>query len=445
MAFVYDQNLQDEEEKQQGNAPEPSNAPPTGPSLNGQAGAGAGGSSPKPPGAPSSRQFVPLQSYLDAGKGQDFGKSVAGKVDENTNTAKQQTQGAVEGFGQKVSAGTTRYDKDLVEGALADPSGFVTNRPASDYEKFGQQRTATYKGPESWSESQDFARAASSADRAFRQGEATKTEGGRMALLDEFFARPTYNRGEKSLDNLLLQADPENQAALASSAQNAQNLPSEFNTAADSAGRMITEGRGATVDAAKQTQAALAAKKASAAKEVEDRLAGLVSQRDSASKAYDDWVNQYKASQGGLYAADPNGFRTVNNATAAETATAEQRAQLAALAKLADEQNPYETDKPSVDSLYSEDRTGLQKAVGENRGKYNTAAQTLAGTVAKSQERLGNLQRQLEIATSPEAADEYRGEIARLQQTVSQAQRDYGLLSQQYQVATPKPLSQWDY
>lgn len=408
MAFVYDPNLQDEEKKS-GNQPENPNQPPTGPSISGQAAPSAAGGQAPPQKQPSSRQFVNLQSYLDANQGKNFGKQVGSRVDENTNAARQQTQQAADSFGQSVERGTTRYDKDFVTGALSDPSGFVANRPASEYERFSNMRDAEYKGPQSSVEAPEFAQAASSADRAFRQGENLKSEPGRFALLDEFFSRPTYSRGEKSLDNLLLQADPENQRALEAATANTRNLPSEFQAASSAANAQANAGRAATEQARAETRAALGGfgtgtgAIGEAEKGLDEKLARLKAERDAGIASFDNdwksktfWADNPNASaemKSWTYGVDPKQFQTIRDADTKAIASPEERAKLAALAKLAgNDVNPYETSEAPVDSLYSFDKNAFWQAQNKAQNEHFAAAYPIRQKYGSIQDELNWVQ-----------------------------------------------------
>jgi hypothetical protein len=352
VAYVYDPNL-DDEEKKQGNAPENPYQPPTGPSISGQATPNS--SAPQQP--PSSRQFQNLQSYLDANQGKDFGKQVANRVDETTNQARSQLNTASQRFADDVERGTTRYDRDFVSGALANPAGFVANRPASDYERFTAMRDAQYRGPNAATDSSDFSKAASTAERAYRQGENLKTEGGRFALLDEFFRRPTYSRGEKSLDNLLLQADPENQQALQAASANARNLPAESQAKIAEANARANEARAATEEARRETRQALADAKTRTQAELEAaRQAKIRALEDVFLKARENLgtgrLTEEQARQFGFdapiatYGVDPRKFLTdtfdpdKDTVTAYQAADPEMRAKVAALARLSGVDEP---------------------------------------------------------------------------------------------------------
>jgi hypothetical protein len=76
----------------------------------------------------------------------------------------------------------------------------------ADKNAFQGWETETYTGPKDLSDNEDvWNRYWSGVNQAQTNTKLLGTEPGRFTLLDQYFGRPSYNFGEKSLDNLLYQ------------------------------------------------------------------------------------------------------------------------------------------------------------------------------------------------------------------------------------------------
>lgn len=188
---------------------------------------------PSNSGAPtSSGSFTNLQAYLDANQGANFGSQLAGKVQGQIDQAGQGQNAANQQFTNDVNAATTNWNPNAMNQALTDAGqGSVTGQ---DVTNFQQALNANNNWNPNLSSIQtdpnaNFNQVADQTQNALQSANATKTDGGQFALLNQFFNTPNYTQGEKNLDQYLIGADPNAQQAFQGVQQNAQNLNSNWN------------------------------------------------------------------------------------------------------------------------------------------------------------------------------------------------------------------------
>jgi len=217
---------------------------------------GTSGSNDKGP--THSGAWTNLQSYLDANQDQNFGTKVAGKLQSTVDNANQAVSDADQGFKSQVDQGTTKYDSDLVNSALSDPTNFTQD--SSQVAKFNQQRDASYGGPSTLSDNAALYNPAQTAvDQAQQESQASQSEGGRMSLLDKYFGGTgsQYTQGQKNLDNFLVQADPNAQQAFTKANQSTNDLVNNFNSDVSADQDYASKAKGTTEAARNQTRQAL--------------------------------------------------------------------------------------------------------------------------------------------------------------------------------------------
>lgn len=175
-----------------------------------------------PKGPSSSDKFQNLNSYLDANQGNQFGENFAGKVNQDVANAGTAQVQAKNQFQNLADQGAVGENKDLVKSAVANPTGFASN--SDNVALFQAQKNAQYKGPSSFADSSDaYQKAAGATTKALDVADKAQTEGGRFALLDNYFGKPQYNQGEKSLDNLLISGNSNANQSIAQAQKNAQD------------------------------------------------------------------------------------------------------------------------------------------------------------------------------------------------------------------------------
>src|SRR4051812_34412162 len=191
-----------------GGAPTPS-APTTG--ATGQ----AAGQKPK-----TSGRFADLGEYLRVNAPQQFGSQLAGKIGQDVDAAGNQLGQASNEFKSRADAGTVKDDQGLIGQVGTNPEGI-------DVGAYSKLKDASYGGPTNFSSSSDlYNQTTGQANAAESKANASKTEGGRFALLDSYYGKPQYSQGQKSLDNLLVQNDPNSQQAFKQIQDNARALQS---------------------------------------------------------------------------------------------------------------------------------------------------------------------------------------------------------------------------
>ena len=196
--------------------------------------------------------FVGLDQYMNANKGNKFGNQFTGKVQGSLDSAKQSLDQGAQGFTNASNQGSTKWNdvQGQVKG-IVDNAGDGTTK--DDAAKIQGYQTAKYQGPESFLGTSFGTQAQGSVQKASQQANALQSEGGRFALLDQYFGRPKYNMGEKSLDNLLVQNTP----GVAARAQNIGEQAKQFSTTASQKYRDMDNyaaaNKQATADAAQQT------------------------------------------------------------------------------------------------------------------------------------------------------------------------------------------------
>lgn len=207
-------------------------------------------------GPTSSDQYQNLNSYLDANKDSSFGQDFVGKVQGETDKANQLQGDSANQFKAKSDQGAVTYDEGLTNSAFQDPNAFVADQ--GNVDKFKKQRDATYQGPNAFSDAQDlYGQTYGQTRKAADTAEAAGTEGGRFALLGNYFGRPDYKQGEKSLDNLLIQGNPQTSQGIEQAKQNAQAAAANFNKENVDLQNYASANRGVTEETRKKTRTGL--------------------------------------------------------------------------------------------------------------------------------------------------------------------------------------------
>ncbi len=192
--YFRDPTLDDDEEEKNG-VQVSSSGVQAGPAGN----VTGGGGSPQP--ATGSR-FTNIDNYLKNNNAQAFGQQFGGKVQGTIDQAKNEidtTAGSV-----KNQIGSFQPpSKEDIDKTVAGAGDTTSDEDAKRYQGY---LGATYQGPNSLSDNPGAqARIRGGADRAATEANLSGNEAGRFSLLDSYFGRPSYNFGEKSLDNLLVQ------------------------------------------------------------------------------------------------------------------------------------------------------------------------------------------------------------------------------------------------
>lgn len=224
MAYVYE-DLEDDKDKQQGDGQ--------------QLGAGSGVVVSETGGAKGSEgpkeqtgsgTYTNLQSYLDANKAADMGGKVSGKLGETIEGAKKAQSESESGFKSAADIGSVDYNEGLVNEATSTPEGVVSD--AQKKSDFSKMRDAQYAGPQSFNTTDYYQPAYQKTKQATDEASLTDTESGRSTLLDQYYGSGVnnynYSKGQKNLDQLLIQNDPRAKEAFAKQREEANKLNTGF-------------------------------------------------------------------------------------------------------------------------------------------------------------------------------------------------------------------------
>lgn len=244
------------------------------------AGAPTGAASPSAQAAPASGKqktsgrFQDLGEYLRVNQGQEFGQKLAGKVGEDIDKGAGTLANAQNQFKERADAATVRDNNNLVGQVGTDPSQI-------NVDDFAKLRDANYQGPKSLSDTQDlYSQVQGAAGTAVSKANASKTEGGRFALLDNYFGKPQYSMGQKSLDNLLVQNDKNSAQAFDQMRTNANQLQQNTQQAGVDLGNYGAQAAGTTQATRQSARGALGIDDAGNYLEGQGALGSQLSQLD---------------------------------------------------------------------------------------------------------------------------------------------------------------------
>lgn len=166
--------------------------------------------------------FQNLDKYLSTNQPKEFGNQLLGKVQGTIDGAKENQNQASDQFKQKVTSADVLPTQNQVNQSIAAPD-------QANAKEFQGWLSNTYDGPKSLAEDQSsFNKFNSGTQNAATQSKLLGSESGRFGLLDNFFGRPSYSFGEKSLDNLLVQ-----QAGLGKETRGLQNQAAQLKSQGD--------------------------------------------------------------------------------------------------------------------------------------------------------------------------------------------------------------------
>lgn len=227
---------QDEQQQKPNQAPTPSfNATPSTASGSGSvASPGASSGSPvqqgpKPSATPtgtSSGGFQNIQKYLDANK--DFNSnqgglagSIANNVQGQANQANQSLQSAFSNFNNQANQATSNLNgyQDAVNNTVQNAG----TANADQVNQLSGLVNAKYTGPTQIGQ-EDLSNLGTLQNNLQDTAKQTQSEAGRFNLLNQNFGNNGYTQGQKSLDNLFLQNNPQQTQQL----KNLQNIANNF-------------------------------------------------------------------------------------------------------------------------------------------------------------------------------------------------------------------------
>lgn len=125
--------------------------------------------------------------------------------------------------------------QNFLDSVTADPTAAVNNQDV--YNQFVNARDANYSGPTFLTGQTDLQQQASNYQQ---QAQQAQNENGRFGLLKQMFYNPGYSSGQQSLDNLMLQANPDQIKQLQTAQTGANKLTGNINQAVNQAGADAT-------------------------------------------------------------------------------------------------------------------------------------------------------------------------------------------------------------
>jgi hypothetical protein len=367
-----------------------------------------------------SGQFANLDEYLRVNEPQAFGEKLAGKVGSDIDESSNAVQKANQEFQSRVDASKVTEDPDLVSRAVADPESVLNND--ADRAQWEKRFNARYEGPNSLVDAADLFQSTRGATQtAMGKAGATKSEGGRFALLDNYFGKPDYTSGQKSLDNLLVQNDKQANDAFAQVRENAQNLArnqaskerelAEYAAGAKSAteaariaprqalgvddkGQVLTNeagqpDRGAIGSLLQRLNSDLGTKR-SRYTQMTKNIRDAVASRDLSRLSAEE-LAMLDAGEipGNLYGVDPSTYLSFSPEADINLSSATSKAdarRLDALLGLSDLQNTYldSSKAETAPSDYAQfDKERFQSDIGSRRQSFETSASQLQSEVEK--------------------------------------------------------------
>lgn len=168
----------------------------------------------------SSGNFVGLQKYMQASRGDNLGQNVANQiaqggqsVKQNLGQSKQQfQQGELQGsIGGMVGAQTSGSIQDNLKAAQTQGQQAISQASQgimpTNAQQFQNIVSSQYTGPNSLA---NLAQLRAQATAAQNLGQQSQTSAGQANLLNQLYGKSSYNAGQQGLDQLLLgQARPQ--------------------------------------------------------------------------------------------------------------------------------------------------------------------------------------------------------------------------------------------
>lgn len=230
MAYIYNQDREDQKNKQQAQEPQlsqngaaggaPISAAPGSPPT--PSGTSASGTSPQNK-ATSSGRFTNIQNYLTANKNSNLGTKLEEGLQNKTNQVVERVGQEKQNFEKQTNEAYNPFvgGEDFVNQTIQNAPTAVDDN--DQFNRFQTIRTADYKGPQ---DLQNYSNVKQDVQNVRSLAGLGNTESGRFSLLKNFFGSGNqYSRGAQTLDNLVLQGQGNNLQQLKRiSNQGLQNL-----------------------------------------------------------------------------------------------------------------------------------------------------------------------------------------------------------------------------
>lgn len=183
---------------------------------------GQGAQNSAPSSGGGSGSFTNLNQYIEANKDQSagLGSKIQQGIQKDVNTglsqlgsSEQEYKTAQDQASVNPNDYTAQAVTQKVQGALSNPSQ-VSQTDAQAFQDAQTKATNLATGkdtaPKTLDSLNSYQNALGTLNQAQSNAQLTGTEAGRQQLLQQTFSRPTYTKGQSSLDQLLVQNVPEN-------------------------------------------------------------------------------------------------------------------------------------------------------------------------------------------------------------------------------------------
>lgn len=349
-----------------------------------QQGGVVGGNVAGPKTQAGSGRYANLSKYLSANKeqAQKMGSDISAGVE-------QKGQAAQTGIERVAGAAPKVAELDVSKYLEAPES--LSKEQIGEYQEF--KKTGGYTGPKTIEDVSGYSEAMKGGE-ASKAAKALGTESGQIATLQEQYARPQYQKGQQTLDQLLLQNDPISKQRMADVSQRYGGLEDLLSGAITKTGGEIAAAQkkalGAQQDISSKEKASWesflspiktrASEKTKEAQGMWDRISG-----DIQDAALNPETMEALGLRSGdaLYDLGLSNFVTpdLSERTVEQVATPEERARYAALASLFEDATrkeitsggsalaPVKFDKQAFETAQNKKRTELQNL-------YDQAAQS---------------------------------------------------------------------
>lgn len=361
---------------------------------------GASGSSgtgqTAPVAKPTDSGWTNLNSYLNTNQDQaaQMGNDVAGKLTDQATGAQSSLKSVNDDFNSKAVAPTLGTEQANIDAAVQDPTSYASD--SSKLANIQNDLSANYTGPKSIQDDSGYANAVSKYNTAQQNLSLTGSESGRMNLLQNQYARPDYNQGQQSLDQLLLENNPDAQNSLSNVNNKFSGLMNEIGQATTASQAIAAQKASDAKNTSSYANTAIGNAANTQSTTYQDRLKADIASDDATraqSLAISNAIanNQLTAEQAKLFglngttnsygvnAANYLKYDNGTNATANNVTSAEEAAKINALFKLLgqDSSSQYSMDPAAhgtyVAPKFNVDTQGYQAALTQAHTAYDAA------------------------------------------------------------------------
>ncbi len=256
-----------------------------------------------PQAATSSNNFTNLKSYLNANNnGQDFSNQVNTNLNQQGTSLQNNIQGASNQFNNQVQSVVNPVQQNYQAyqniAANNDPNAIVNYaNQGNNTQNIQNLENATYTGPKSLNDlsgNNNGSALQSGISNYQNLANDTKSEAGRMNLLQGLYGNQNYGQGQQTLDNVFLQGNN-----FGNTLSQANQLGGAYNTAANNATTSAQNAANTVNQAATGTQNSLNAAVGNQYQNVQGEVQQDIGKQQSSVQ---NFINNYN--NGNISAAD---------------------------------------------------------------------------------------------------------------------------------------------